>query len=152
MGWAFIVTIDTGWSVPIAQPADTECRWAFVEHFLRCDTRHLSVALLLRGSSSLLGWIPCSILMQSLIRRLWRGACLSPVWLTSYLRLSFQPPELQCTSEALCGLCRHALPSDSVHRFPNGAFNGPSDTFVRFEFGEHFQIYLLGFCSWDAVS
>ena len=90
--------------------------------------------------------------MQSLFCRLSRGACLSPVWLTSYLRLSFQPPELQCTSEALCGLCRHALPSDSVHRFPNGAFNGPSDTFVRFEFGEHIQIYLLSFCSWDAVS
>ena len=89
--------------------------------------------------------------MQSLFCRLSRGACLSPVWLTSYLRLSFQPPELQCTREALCGLCRHALPGDSVHRVPNGVFKRHSDTFGRFEFGELIQIYLLSFCSYDAV-
>ena len=45
--------------------------------------------------------------MQPLIRRLYRGVCLSPVSLILYHRLSFQPPELQCTSEALGGLCRH---------------------------------------------
>ena len=38
--------------------------------------------------------------MQPLIR-------LSPVSLISYLRLSFQPLELQCTREALGGLCHH---------------------------------------------
>jgi hypothetical protein len=84
--------------------------------------------------------------MQPLIRRLYRGVCLSPVSLISYLRLSLQPLELRCTREVFGGLCRHC-PVVVFTVFPMGHLKDIADTFGRFKFGELIQIYLLCFCS-----